>query len=98
MEELVPIDFNKLIEEHREWYEQDNPRLGNVVWNKQLNTLELYVYPSGSYYEIDLDRCQTKADLLDWIFHLTEKFWYKDVAYDLLMMFKEVLPSKLLFR
>lgn len=98
MEEIQLVNFRKVMEEHIEWHNQPYPSKGKVVWNKKLQTLELYVYPNGSWYEIDLERCKTKEEIMDWIFHLTEKTWYKDVAYDLLMMFLEVLPHKLLFR
>ncbi len=32
---------------------------------------------AGYTYEVDLDRCKTKKDLLDWIFHLAGKKWCK---------------------
>ena len=45
------------------------------------------------FYEIDLDRCQTSADLLDWIFHVRGKFNDQDNL-DLMQAFEDVLHPR----
>jgi hypothetical protein len=66
------------------------------AWRLNLRTLELeYVSDAQSnsiMYAIDLERCQTPAQLLDWIFQLHAKTWLsaKDAA-DLLAALDAVL-------
>lgn len=52
-------------------------RIGVATYDADLNLIELDVYPSHTGYQIDLDRCKTKEELLDWIFHLSGKTWCK---------------------
>lgn len=53
-------------------------RIGLAEYDPETNVIKLHVYSGNSVYEVDLDRCQTKEDLLDWVFHLLGKRWCKD--------------------
>lgn len=33
---------------------------------------------NGAPYEIELSRCETIQDVVDWIFHMKEKWWVTD--------------------
>lgn len=52
-------------------------RTGVARYDPDLNVIELDVYQGQNGYQIDLDRCRTQKDLLDWIFHLSGKTWCK---------------------
>jgi hypothetical protein len=47
-----------------------------------------------SYYEVDLERCNTSAEILDWIFQVKNKMWCsdKDIA-DLLRAFDDLMDT-----
>ncbi len=45
-------------------------------WHLSVETLELaYVQDQRTFYRIDLERCSTSAEVLDWIFQLRGKSW-----------------------
>lgn len=45
-------------------------------------------------YEIDLERCNTSTQVLDWIFQIKNKFWCSDVDIaDLLRAFDDLMDS-----
>ena len=96
MGNLEPVNFMKIWKEHEEWLSGPYPTSGMVAWNKKNNTIEIHKIMGGPY-EINLDRCTTKAEVLNWIFHIMGKNWAKDIIYDLLYMFRNILPSELLF-
>lgn len=48
------------------------PRKSSWTFNAKDNTL---THPANWGYEIDLDRCQTLAELGDWVLHLCDKIW-----------------------
>lgn len=52
-------------------------RVGVAEYDADLNLIELDVYQGHNGYQIDLDRCKTQKELLDWIFHLSGKTWCK---------------------
>ena len=97
MEELKEVDFVEIDRQQKEWLSQPYPSYGKVVWNKRREVIELYVYPSGGSYDIEIERCQTTAQVTNWIFHLMEKRWSNEIMHDLLKMFLKVLPNKILF-
>lgn len=54
-------------------------------WQFHQDTMTLE-YKNGKkdwWYEVDLDRCKTSAQILDWIFQLHEKTWtdYEDIGH-----------------
>lgn len=52
----------------------------------------------GRYYEIDLDRCQSSAAILDWIFQINGKTWTTpETMKDLLDLIEEVLNPQAYF-
>lgn len=66
MDELIGYGF----------IEPDEPRrLPIAVFNKANLTIELITHDGHQLYEIDLERCTTPAQLLDWIYQLHGKTW-----------------------
>lgn len=59
------------------------------------NETILFRIPTGGTYEVDLDRCRTHEEALDWIFHLKEKVWVTAVV---LFDFLTTLNEAFLFR
>lgn len=53
-------------------------QIGIAEYDPEINAIKLHVYSGNSVYEVDLDRCKTKDDLLHWVFHLMGKRWCKD--------------------
>ncbi len=53
---------------------QDGHRWGKWAYNKDTLTI---VYHSGEKweYEVDLERCKTTSDILDWIVQIAQKAW-----------------------
>ncbi|MFH1629661.1 MAG: hypothetical protein ABIE47_13180 [Pseudomonadota bacterium] len=45
-------------------------------FNKKALTLDLEAYPGG--YQVDLERCNTSAEVLDWIIQISKKTWATD--------------------
>jgi hypothetical protein len=58
-----------------EWLE--TRRVGVAEYDPDTQTIRLYVYAGQNTYQIDLDRCKTQKELLDWILHLSGKTWCK---------------------
>jgi hypothetical protein len=52
-------------------------RIGVAEYDPDLNVIKLHVYSGNNAYQVDLDRCKTKDDLLNWVFHLMGKRWCK---------------------
>ena len=47
-----------------------------------------------SYYEVDLERCNTSAEILDWIFQVKNKVWCSDTDIaDLLRAFDDLMDT-----
>lgn len=58
-------------------------------YKKSNLTLNLTVRP---WYEIDLERCNTSAQVLDWIIQLSKKTWATaEIISDLVKVFDEYL-------
>lgn len=51
-------------------------RIGVAEYDPDANIIDLSV-AAGYHYEVDLDRCRTQKESLDWIFHLAGKAWCK---------------------
>lgn len=47
----------------------------HAEYRPDIHAIWLYVPPHGNVYEIDLDRCTTAKQALDWIFHVAKKPW-----------------------
>lgn len=67
-------------------------------WKYNPNNLTLAfrkrVGDDETYYEVDLERCNTSAEMLDWIFQIKNKNWCsdKDIA-DLLRAFDDLMDT-----
>jgi hypothetical protein len=49
----------------------------------------------GFIYEVDLERCSTSAEVLDWIFQVSKKTWATaDIVKDLLTAFDDLLSPQ----
>ncbi|ABK18103.1 hypothetical protein Sfum_2423 [Syntrophobacter fumaroxidans MPOB] len=46
-----------------------------ITFDKEERTIEVRNHTGRHVYEIDLERCTTPAQLLDWIFQLHGKTW-----------------------
>jgi hypothetical protein len=72
----------------------DNLWIGHCFFNGSENYIAIYDAWKERYW-IDLDRCQTKSEVLDWLFHINNKTWATaDIMKDLLSMFSMVLPDE----
>lgn len=49
-------------------------------WHLSLDTRELVIGRGKGTYRVDLDRCETPADLWDWVKHVSRKSWSDDVV------------------
>jgi hypothetical protein len=64
-----------------EWIDEvmlSKPQLrhGNSEYRPGNNVILLHLSkPTGRIYEVDLDRCTTAAQALDWILHISKKTW-----------------------
>lgn len=57
-----------------EWMDREPGDWG--PWRLNVDALTLVDVGKGSWrYEVDLERCQTPAELLDWIFQVNTKIW-----------------------
>jgi hypothetical protein len=69
---------------------------GRWKYNPATHCLEIEKQEGGyiSHYEVDLDRCNTGAELLDWIYQVKDKNWISpdDVA-DLVYAVDDILES-----
>jgi len=44
-------------------------------WNLDPSTAVLWTAAGGYRYEVDLERCRTSAEVLDWILQIAKKTW-----------------------
>jgi hypothetical protein len=56
---------------------RETRRIGCAEYDPETNVINLHVYEGNRSYEVDLDRCETAAELADWLFHLAGKRWCK---------------------
>lgn len=49
---------------------------------------------SGGGYEVDLERCRTSAEVLDWIVQIHRKCWGPDAVSDLVSAFSFLLKPQ----
>ena len=69
-------------------------RIGRVRLNDESSTIFIEVRQGGYEYDIDLERCRTAEQAMDWIHQICiDKNWGKEVSNDLLQMLFQVLPS-----
>ena len=50
------------------------------IYNTEDSYLELYNEPGKPLYKIDLERCKTSAEILDWIVQVSQKTWGTDAV------------------
>jgi len=58
--------------------EHDESALSTWQFDPVRRVLTFYKQPGWWVYEVDLDRCSTSAQVLDWIFQITQKRWATD--------------------
>lgn len=79
----------------RAGYEEHSRRRRNRwgAWTYRVNrTLECRNERGGYIYDVDLDRCRTSAEVLDWIFQITAKTWASpEIVKDLLQAIRDLL-------
>ncbi|MBD2003247.1 MULTISPECIES: hypothetical protein [Cyanophyceae] len=77
--EIETYTFNQLIEKtasERQERLQNGVKDGNYRVYFQKSNLTIQIEYNGTqWYEIDLERCNSSDDLLDWIFHIHGKNW-----------------------
>jgi hypothetical protein len=70
-------------------------QIGRVRFNDESSCIFIQVHPHYEY-DIDLERCRTAEQALDWIHQVCiDKNWGKEVSNDLLRMMFIVIPSTL---
>mgnify|MGYP000857588673 CR=1 FL=1 len=70
-------------------------QIGRVRFEDESSCLYIQTSPGGFEYEIDLKRCRTPEQVCDWLFHLDEKNWSREIMPDLVKMLRQVVPSDL---
>src|SRR5947199_285017 len=65
--------LNTETEDAKQWREIQ--RIGCAEYVSETNVIWLHV--ENMRYEVDLDRCKTAKELVDWLFHLAGKVWCK---------------------
>lgn len=69
-------DLSKLLDEKMDkWLE--TRRIGIAEYDPEVNAINLHVYSGSNVYQVDLDRCKTQKEFVDWIIHLSGKTWCK---------------------
>jgi hypothetical protein len=70
--ELKAMDFAEVDRKNKEWNANPRPRIGHAILDRRRNCIIL----RGPYdYEVDLDRCKSNDDILNWIMHIAGKTW-----------------------
>jgi putative alpha-1,2-mannosidase len=63
--------------------------MNGVRFNREMLTIEVDQGRGGAFYEIDLERCNTPAQMLDWIYQLHGKAWVTaTIMYEILGAFE----------
>lgn len=70
--DLKPVDFADVLRQMAA--KRNRTKWGNWIYHPGNFTLECQD-ERGFIYEIDLDRCRTSAEVLDWIFQVQGKTW-----------------------
>jgi hypothetical protein len=87
-----PVDFRKVLDECMA--RARRTRWGTWIYHESNFTLECRDQ-RGQLYEIDLDRCRTSAEVLDWIFQVHGKTWATPrIMSDLLDAFHDLLDPQ----
>lgn len=65
-------------------------------YDAKINAILIHVHP-GYEYEVDLDRCRTAAQALDWIHQVgpCSKTWGREIIADFLLLLFKVIPTSL---
>jgi hypothetical protein len=71
-------------------------KIGRCRYDGKNNVILIDVHP-GYEYEVDLDRCKSAAQALDWIHQVgpSSKMWGRKIIADFLLVLFEVIPSTL---
>ncbi len=57
---------------------RDGDRWGRWIYRPGTRALYIQPYGNGGEYEVDLGRCRTPSDVLDWVSHISMKTWATD--------------------
>lgn len=60
-------------------------------WHLDPTVYVLYTEAGGYRYEVDLERCLTSAEVLDWICQIAGKIWDEPIVGDLVQAIDDVL-------
>lgn len=70
----------------------ESTQIGRVRFNDASTCIFIQVHP-GYEYDVDLERCQTAGQCLDWIHQIRGKTWGPDVLNDFTRMMFIHVPS-----
>lgn len=70
-------------------------RIGRVRFNDESSTIYFETRPNGWEYDVDMKRCRTAAQALDWVHQLNAKSWAKPHMTDFLSIMFSAIPSTL---
>ncbi len=65
-----------------------------VWYNEKSDAICLLASP-GYVYDIDMSRCRTAAEVLDWIHQINDKNWGRELMVQFLDVLFAVIPSDL---
>ena len=67
MKQNNPLSFSERVEES---LLEESERLKSCVWVYNSENMTIFSSNKNYYYEIDIERCTTSAEVLDWIFQV----------------------------
>jgi len=73
IDDLIPVDFADVLRQMEA--SRDRTVWVNWIYHPSNLTLECRDECGFFIYEIDLERCRTSAEVLDWIFQVQGKTW-----------------------
>jgi len=74
---------------------QPTTRIGRVRFNDESSTIYFETRPGGWEYDVDMKRCRTAEQALDWIHQLNAKSWAKPHMGDFLSIMFSAISSTL---
>lgn len=74
---------------------QPTTQIGRVRFNDESSMIYFETRPGGWEYDVDMKRCRTAAQALDWVHQLNAKSWAKPHMGDFLSIMFSAIPSTL---
>lgn len=91
-----------IIAEQEGWENDPFPRIGHVYCDRKNKVILIETneteYPNYEY-EIDLDRCGSNKEILEWLMEVNDKMWATpEIMKNLIDMFEKIIPESVFRR